>query len=245
MIDQTACRGLRLSIKSLAAIACASVALSLPAAAVEPGDNALTESEKADGWKLLFDGQSLDGWMTSSQKPSNRPVDQGAINPHGCGGYMMIHEQPWDNYKLSLDFKINPKCNSGIFIRTFPLTPRQGKDVGFNGIEIAVDDTTEAGFHDTGAIYDLVKPQKNTMRPAGEWNHMVVTCDDNVIEVELNGQRVTRMDLDEWTEPNKRPDGTDHKFDVAYKDHPRKGYIGLQDHGGECWYKNIKLLPLK
>ena len=43
------------------------------------------------------------------------------------------------------------------------------------------------------------------------------------------------------TTPNRRPDGSEHKFDVAYKDHPRKGYIGLQDHGRPCWYKNIKL----
>ena len=45
--------------------------------------------------------------------------------------------------------------------------------------------------------------------------------------------------------PNKRLDGSDHKFDVVYKDHPRKGYIGLQDHGGDVWYRNIKLLKLK
>ena len=99
--------------------------------------------------------------------------------------------------------------------------------------------------HDTGAIYDLVKPAKNAMKPVGEWNHMVITCDKNLITVELNGEKVNRMDLDEWTEPNKRPDGSAHKFDIAYKDHPRKGYIGLQDHGQDCWYKNIKLLPLK
>jgi hypothetical protein len=53
------------------------------------------------------------------------------------------------------------------------------------------------------------------------------------------------MDLDQWTEPNKRPDGSAHKFDIAYKNHPRKGYIGLQDHGAACWYKNIKLKPLR
>ena len=74
---------------------------------------------------------------------------------------------------------------------------------------------------------------------------LVVTCDRNRIEVELNGEKVTRMDLDEWTRPNLRPDGTRHKFDIAYKDHPRKGYIGLQDHGSPCWFKNIKLRPLK
>jgi hypothetical protein len=53
------------------------------------------------------------------------------------------------------------------------------------------------------------------------------------------------VNLDEFTEPNKRPDGTSHKFDVAYKDHPRKGYIGLQDHGSPCWFKNIKLRELR
>ncbi len=96
--------------------------------------------------------------MTSSQKPSQRPVEDHAINPHQCGGYMMIHEKPWGDFVLSLDFKIAQGCNSGVFVRTFPLTPRPGKDVGFNGIEVAIDDTTGAGYHDTGAIYDLVKP---------------------------------------------------------------------------------------
>jgi hypothetical protein len=82
-------------------------------------------------------------------------------------------------------------------------------------------------------------------RPTGEWNHVVITCNDNLIEVELNGARVTRMDLDQWTKPNERPDGTKHKFDIAYKDHPRTGYLGLQDHGSPYWFKNIKLKPLK
>jgi hypothetical protein len=53
------------------------------------------------------------------------------------------------------------------------------------------------------------------------------------------------MNLDEWTEAFRRPDGSTHKFDIAYRNHPRRGYIGLQDHGSDCWYKNIKLLPLK
>ena len=116
--------------------------------------------------------------------------------------------------------------------------------MGFNGIELAVDDTTTSGYHDTGAIYDLVAPKVNAMKPAGQWNHMVVTCDKNHISVDVNGQRVSEMDLDQWTEKNKRPDGSEHKFDIAFRKHPRAGYIGLQDHGGECWYKNIKLKPL-
>jgi hypothetical protein len=188
-------------------------AASSPALA-KGADNELTDEERRAGWVLLFDGRSWDGWMTSSEKPSQRPVDDGCINPHRCGGYMMIHEKTWENFQLSLDFRISPGCNSGVFVRTWPLTPRPGKDVGFNGIEIAIDE-------------------------------LVITCDRNRIEVELNGERVSQMDLDQWTEPHRRPDGSQHKFDVAYKDHPRRGYLGLQDHGQDCWFKNIKLRPLE
>lgn len=207
-------------------------------------DNELTAQEKAEGWQLLFDGKTLTGWTTPRLRPSKTQPEDGSLNPHKCGDYMLIHEKQWDNFVLALDFKISKGCNSGVFVRTFPLTPRPGKDVGFNGIEVQVLDSTTAGFHDTGAIYDLVKPAKNTMKPAGEWNHMVITCNKNIITVEVNGAQVTRMDLDEWPTVGKRPDGSMHKFDFALKDHPRKGYIGLQDHGSPCWYKNIKLKPL-
>src|SRR5262249_11848297 len=159
--------------------------------------------EKADGWQLLFDGKSLDGWMTSSGKPSRTPVEDGCINPHRCGGYMLVHKKEWGDFVLSLDWKISKGCNSGVFIRTSSsLVPRPGKDVGFNGLEVAIDDTRGAGYHDTGAIYDLVKPKRQAMKPAGQWNRMVITCNRNLIEVELNGEKVTRMDLDEWTRPN-------------------------------------------
>jgi len=214
------------------------------AAIAVASDNALTPTEKANGWLLLFDGKTLNGWKTSSEEPGRRPVEYESINPHRCGGYMMIHEKQWADFILSLEFKISKKCNSGIFVRTFPLKPRSGKDVGYNGIEIALDDTNGTGYHDPGAIYDLVKPVKNTMKSAGEWNQIQVTCRKNLITVLLNGEKVSQMDLDQWDVPNKRPDGTNHKFDVAYKEHPRKGYIGLQDHGSDCWYKNIKLKPL-
>lgn len=208
-------------------------------------DNTLTPEEKAAGWVLLFDGSTLDGWKTSSGLPSGVPVEQGAINPHGCGGYMMIHERVWADFELALDFKISKGCNSGVFVRTFPLKPRPGKDVGFNGIEIAIDDTITAGYHDTGAVYDLVKPRKNAMKPVGQWNHLVVVCDRALIAVTLNGQDVTRMDLDQWQTPHRRPDGSGHKFDIAYKNHPRQGYIGLQDHGAPCWFQNIKIRPIR
>lgn len=232
----------RLGLNAIVAIAF--VALLSIGSSATAGDNELTLEEKKAGWKLLFDGKTTDGWLDSKQqKVTEDHVQNESLNPHRCN-YMLIHKDIVDNFVLSLDFRISAKCNSGVFIRTFPLEPRPGKDVGFNGIEVAIDDTATAGFHDTGAIYDLVQPAENAMKPTGEWNHMEITCDRNLIQVSLNGRRVNSMDLDQWTVANKRPDGSDHKFDVVYKDHPRKGYFGLQDHGSDVWYRNIKLLPL-
>ena len=215
------------------------------AAADLAADNTLTEAERRAGWILLFDGKTHAGWMNSDRTAPRSPVREGTLNPHKAGHYMLVHTQRWENFVLSLDFKISKGCNSGIFVRTASLTPRPGKDVGYNGIEVAIDDTPGAGYHDTAALYDLAKPSHNAMRPVGEWNHIEVTCDRQRIKVVLNGDRVTEADLSEFTEPNKRPDGTAHKFDIAYKDHPQRGYIGLQDHGSPCWFKNIKLKPLK
>jgi hypothetical protein len=217
----------------------------LMAAVARAADNELSPEEKAVGWTLLFDGKSLDGWTRSDGKQSLHGVDHDAINPHRCGAYMMVHDRDWSNFELEMDYKVSPGCNSGIFVRTFPLKPREGKDVGFNGIEVAIDDSVKEGFYATGAIYDLSPVLVDATKPTGEWNHIDITCDKSTITVDLNGKRVNSVDLDKFTEPNKRPDRTSHKFDVAYKSHPRHGYIGLQDHGSPCWFKNIKIRPLE
>jgi hypothetical protein len=190
---------------------------------------------------LLFDGVTTKGWMTIQRTAAPAPHAQdGTLNPHPCN-YMLVYEQPFENYIVALDFKIGPRCNSGIFVRISSLKPRAGKDVGYNGVEVAIDDTCSAGYHDTGAIYDPVKPAKNAMKAVGEWIHVVITSDRNQLSVELNGEPVSRIDFNEWPEVGKRPDSSTHNFDVAYRDHPRRGYIGVQDHGSDCWLRNIKL----
>lgn len=236
-------------MKGTVSRACAAfLSLAVAAAGAAPrsqADNTLTPEERAAGWILLFNGGSPEGWKTSSGTPCRTRVEEGSLQPHGCGGYMLIHERQWSDFVLSLDYKLSPGCNSGVFVRTFPLTPRPDRDVGFNGLEIALDDTAPGtGYHDSGALYDLVRPRLNPQRPAGTWNHLEITCDGPRIAVVMNGQPVMEADLDRFTAPYLRPDGTPHKFDIAYKNHPRRGYIGLQDHGSPCWFKNIKIRPL-
>ena len=207
-------------------------------------DNQLTAAEQQQGWQLLFDGKSLAGWKNSDNSLPKSAIEQDALNPHKAGHYMLVHEKAWTNFVLSLDVKLSPKCNSGLFFRTSSLEPRPGKDVGFNGLEVALDDTSGNGLHDSGAIYDLVAPAHQAMRPTGDWNRIVLTCDRQWVFVEINGELVTQMDMQQFSQPFLRPDGSHHKFDVAYKDHPRTGFIGLQDHGAPCWFKNIKIREL-
>jgi hypothetical protein len=202
------------------------------------GDNELTDQEKKDGWILLFDGKSPDGWINLKQAN----IEDGCINPYKSGNYVTCSKEKYGNFVLTCDFKISKNCNSGVFIRT-----GDPKDPVQTGIEIQVLDTAgkeKPSKHDSGSIYDLVAPTKNTMKPAGEWNHYEITCDKNKIKVVLNGEAIAEMDLDQWTEAGKGPDGTKNKFTKALRDFPREGHLGFQDHGQPCWFKNVKLKKL-
>lgn len=193
-----------------------------------------------DGWKVLFDGKSLDAWNQKATGGWTIDAEGNLAWQKGCG-YIWTKEQ-FGNFVLDLEFKVSPKANSGIFIRT----AKTGDPVQ-TGIEVQILDSVgqeKPGKHACCAIYDVLAPSKNAEKPVGEWNHVTITCNDNKIEVVLNGEKVIDMDLDQWTEPGKNPDGSKNKFKTAYKDMPRKGYIGFQDHGNPVWYRNIKIKEL-
>ncbi|MBT4864672.1 MAG: DUF1080 domain-containing protein [Planctomycetaceae bacterium] len=99
-------------------------------------------------------------------------------------------------------------------------------------------------MHDFGAIYDLVPPSKNNLKPTGQWNAVEIACKGPHISVTVNGEQVAKINCDKWTVPGKRLDGSKHKFRNAVKDFPRNGHLGFQDHGAKVWFKNVKLLDL-
>jgi len=189
-------------------------------------------------FRTIFDGTSGTGWILCNNKPLPKDnVQADGLNPHGTGSYLVVHETKLADFVLDFDYKLSKGCNSGVFIRTSDL-----RDPVNTGIEVALDDTTGTGRHDPGAFYDLVAPKENAQKPAGEWNHMTITAKGPKIAVVLNDTRVATIDLDEWNEPGKRPDGSSHKFTkVAIGKLPRTGYFGFQDHGRDCWFKNIKI----
>lgn len=188
--------------------------------------------------KPIFDGATPKGWMLTNGNPLPAEfVQDGAINPHGSRSYIVVYEEKLGDFTLDFDYKLSKGCNSGVFLRVNDL-----KDPVYTGLEVALDDTDGTGFHDTGAIYDLVKPKAKVQKPAGEWNHMTITAQGPNIKIVLNGTEVSTINLDEWNEIGKRPDGSDHKFKkIAMGKLDRTGYVGFQDHGQDCWYKNITL----
>lgn len=194
-----------------------------------------------DDFKTIFDGKSVEGWKLNSggTLPKANVQDDG-LNPHGSGGYIVVYEKPMGDFVLDFDYKISKGCNSGVFLRVGDL-----KDPVNTGLEIAIDDTTGTGMHDPGAFYDLVSATKNAQKPAGQWNHMTITAKGPNISIVLNDEKVSEIDLGKFTEGGKRPDGTKHKFgDVKIADFNRPGYFGFQDHGQDCWYKNVKVKSL-
>ena len=202
--------------------------------------NTLSEAEKKEGFELLFNGKDLSGWKNNNGKPIKTQVEDGALQTYKSGGYFVMHEREFGDFVLRCEVKLSkPKTNSGIFIRVSnPKSPVQ------NGFEIQVMGGKGTGRHDFGAIYDLVAPSKNMNKPVGEWNSVEVTCKGPEISVKVNGEAVSKINLDEYTEPKKRPDGSKHKFGDI-KNLPRKGYLGFQDHGSQVWYRNVRIKELK
>ena len=210
-------------------------------AATTKGEAMLSEKEKSEGWISLFDGETLNGWG-STGNAEGWVIDDGSILCTVQGGKYLYTEEHYDNFTLSLEYKTDPKVNSGIFVRWADL-----EDAVQSGLEIQILDThgkEPTDSHDCGALYDALGPTRNTCKPAGEWNEMIITCDGSIIAVSLNGEEIVRADVDEWDTAHQNPDGSRNKFGIPLKNFPRSGHIGIQDHGGKIWCRNIKVKPL-
>lgn len=203
-------------------------------------DNTLTDAEKAEGWKLLFDGTSTTGWVNRGKEDlKNWKAIDGAFVRDGGGGDALYQAEQFENFVLKIDWKIADKGNSGVFIRLSSI-----KDWINTGAEIQIldiNETREMGVpnHIAGSLYDLVAPPEGVRMKPGEWNNFVITCDGPKISCLMNGQQTFAIDVTE--EKWQKPQG---KFKLPYGTLPRKGYLMLQDHGQKVEFKNIKIKPL-
>jgi hypothetical protein len=201
-------------------------------------------ADPSPAWLTLFDGSDLDRW--DFQRRGWR-IDDGSITvsrrrQNREGDNFIWTKDRFGDFILDLDFKMSPECNSGVMIRT-----DDRENWLQTGIEIQILDSygrEQLGKHDCGAVYDIMAPRLNAARPADEWNHMTVVAQDHLVSVTLNDERIIDLDLNDWTEPHQNPDGTENKFDTAYRDLKREGFIGFQDHGHPVWFRNVRIKRL-
>jgi hypothetical protein len=206
-------------------------------------DNQLTSDEKKQGWILLFNGKNYDGWINNDGKPLTATVEDGAMQTYKCGGYILTYDEPFTDFIMKCDVKMSSPCNSGIFLRMSDL-----KDPVNTGFEIQIA-TENGGVHGHGSLYDVRPPLVNAGKGAGEWDHFEIRFKGGRLVVLLNEEKILDVNLDAYTVPGKRDVEGNHKFKLdgqprALHDFSHTGYIGFQDHGHQCWYKNVKLLPL-
>lgn len=194
-----------------------------------------------DGFVPLFNGENLEGWFVSPEVPASPwKVQKGGVLARQSSSSYVWTKETFDDFVLELEFKLSPGCNSGVFFRTDPENPVQG------GFEIQIFDSfeQETDKHHLGAFYDARPPLVNAAKPAGEWNTFKLHVQGSKVVIHINDQKVQDLDINDWDTAGKNPDGTDNKFKTALKDLPRTGHIGLQDHGHNVFYRNIRVKRL-
>ncbi|GIW87550.1 MAG: glycosyl hydrolase [Isosphaeraceae bacterium] len=183
----------------------------------------------------LFDGSSLNGWTLVGGTPGNWLAQDGRLITRGQGGGWLSTEREYDNFELSLEYKLQPGGNSGVFIRA----PRSG-DPAYTGIEIQILDDDDPRYQNLkpyqycGSVYGVIPAQRGATRGPGQWNQMIIRADNRRIQVVLNGQKIVDGNLDEHRD--------------AAAEHPgilrERGYIGLQSHDEPVEFRNLTIRPL-
>ncbi len=205
---------------------------------------------------VLFDGSNTDNWEfregawviesdgTLSCRMEEVKQKNGQARTKGMG-YIWTNKD-YENFELTLSYKLSEGCNSGVFYRTDPDDPVQA------GFEIQLLD--DEGFQKShgkkdpknlnGSFYDCRGPMAYPGKPPGQWNSLKLTCYGPQVRVEINGVLVNDVNVDDWDTPLKNPDGTANKFKTALKELPRKGRIGFQNHGQIVWFKDVTIREL-
>lgn len=214
--------------------------------------NTLTEQEKAEGWELLFDGETLNGWRDYNGIALTGPWEaiNGTIQAEGHGddanGYI-VTDKAYENFELSWDWKISKGGNSGLL---YHVVERPGFPVPYiTGPEYQlIDDMNFAepleDWQRCGTDFAMYVPDFHTIKvnPAGEWNNSRIIFDNGHVTYFMNGEKT--VEFDAWSD-----DWFSRKESGKWADSPeyglaRKGLICLQDHGYPAWFRNIKIRQL-
>jgi hypothetical protein len=216
-------------------------------------DNTLSKKEKKDGWKLLFDGKTTSGWRKFNDREigSAWKVQDGAlfldksVTVREERGDIISQDQ-FENFELTLDWKIDSCGNSGVMFNV--VEDPKYKYVWVTGPEMQVLDNSchpdaKIEKHRAGDLYDLIKSNIETVKPAGQWNTAKIISNKGRYEFWLNDNKAVEFNM-------HTPDWDALVAASKFKSMPdfgkaSKGHLSLQDHGDNVWFKNIKIRELK
>lgn len=227
----------------------ACLAISLSTFAQSSQINVLTEKEKNDGWRLLFNGKNLDSWKTFQGKEiTGWKVIDGVLNNSGVGsdhGGDIVTREKFQSFELYIEWKITPQSNSGIF---YHVNEKIGKAIYESGPEYQLID--DKGWPDklhdnqySGANYGMNAPQNAVVKNLDEWNQTRIIVEGTHVQHYLNGIKVVDYNL--WDSDWKTRKENGKWKDYTYYGMAKKGNIGFQDHGGLAQFRNIKIKIIK
>lgn len=209
--------------------------------------NTLTDNEKKDGWQLLFDGKTTNGWHGYNMKifPDCWAIEEGSFTMNSQGGgedQDIITNKKYRSFAFSIDYKLTKAANSGIIFQVaedpkykFPYeTGPEFQVIDHEGWPGKLED-----WQVNGANYAMYTPMVKPYKPVGEWNHLLLVVDGDIVTQILNGEVVVEYvkNSEEWKKLRNSGKWSDYPDWGMYDE----GYISLQNHGTKVWYRNIKL----
>ena len=216
--------------------------------------NTLTDKERAQGWELLFDGTTKNGWHVFNNRTDGAAwkvedgvlfLDPQAKGPNGENGGDLTSDKSYTNFHLKVDWKINTAGNSGIMFHAQEDPKYRWAYVTAPEMQI-IDNNAHPDAknikHRAGDLYDLISAVPENNRPPLEWNTSEIIYQNGNLSLYQNGKEVvvTKMNSPEWKELIAKS-----KFkSMAEFAQVNTGKLVLQDHGDKVWFRNIKVRPL-
>jgi hypothetical protein len=202
--------------------------------------NALSDQEKSDGWTLLFDGKTLDGWTTVGDISAwtvAQDKDGPVITMKNPGHGEWLHTtKMYRDFELLVDFDVEKGKNSGVGLR--------GSSVGdpaFTGMEIQVfgNQGEKPTITSCGSVYDAIAPTAMPLKDGGQWNTFRIKLVGDTLNIWLNGEQIHKdQKLDTRGYVHKPEDKS------PLNSRCPTGFIALQDHGDKVRFRNIKIKDL-
>lgn len=229
-----------------------------------PTVNLADFQKDADGWITIFNGKDFTGWRGYNKTvvPAKWTVDGGAIKFNGTGGGEaqdgeggdLLFANKLKNFEFEFEWKVAKGSNSGVFILVQEV---EGEQAYISAPEYQVLDNAnhpdaklgKDGNRMSASLYDMIPAKPQNSKPFGEWNKGKILCYKGTVVYYQNDEAVVEYHLwtNQWKELLDNSKFSKDKWPLAYEllmncgGPNREGFIALQDHGDDVWYRNLKV----